>query len=385
MKTRQFIESAIEVHGNSYDYSNVHYVNNHTKVEIKCPIHGSFHQEPRSHISAKSGCPQCGGRVRSTTETFIKKAKSVHNGSYVYPTTKYVNARTKVQVLCPQHGVFEVTPDNHLRGRGCPTCYNERRKDLWQKKTEGELIEHGERIKAGYENMSEEDRIKMLNNKSASRKRWFANLSDEGKKVYGEKIKQGQENPEDGIPFSDKMKSYWAARTDDEIKAIGDKIKNTWSLKSEEEIKAITTARHTSQKMNGSFTQSKPEVRVYEALKSTFGEIDVFKEYRDDDRYPFSCDFYIKSLDLFIEVNAHWTHGGHFFNEKDAEDIKRLKQLKKKSKTSKFYENMIEVWTKRDPLKKKTAEEQGLNYLVFWENDLSDFFIWLEGVGGGGT
>ena len=34
--------------------------------------------------------------------------------------------RAKLLVTCPIHGDFSITPDNHLRGRGCPMCNNSR-------------------------------------------------------------------------------------------------------------------------------------------------------------------------------------------------------------------------------------------------------------------
>lgn len=46
-------------------------------------------------------------------------------------------------------------------------------------------------------------------------------------------------------------------------------------------------------------------------------------------------------------------------------------------KDTKFYNNAIHTWTVRDPLKRKTAEENNLNYLVFWDNDLTDAKAWL--------
>ena len=44
LTTKQFIKRAIAVHGNKYDYSLVEYVNAHTKVKIICEIHGVFEQ-----------------------------------------------------------------------------------------------------------------------------------------------------------------------------------------------------------------------------------------------------------------------------------------------------------------------------------------------------
>ena len=83
-------------------------------------------------------------------------------------------------------------------------------------------------------------------------------------------------------------------------------------------IKALET-----KKKNGTFNSSKPEEDYYNLLKEKYGEEDVVRQYRDE-RYPFACDFYIKSLDLFIECNYSWTHGGHPFDENNEEDLKLL-------------------------------------------------------------
>ena len=136
--------------------------------------------------------------------------------------------------------------------------------------------------------------------------------------------------------------------------------------------------------LNGTMNTSKPEEDVYSKLKERFGE-DVVRYYTDE-RYPFECDFYIKSRDLFIECNFHWTHGLHPFNNNDLEDIKKLKDIKKKQKyyinnKGKEKKNMYfvfeDVWTKRDPLKLKTAKINSLNYRVFYS--FSEFNIWFEG------
>lgn len=57
--TEKFKKRAKEVHGDTYDYSKVQYVNNRTKVEIKCKHHGSFFQRPNTHIESNGGCPTC--------------------------------------------------------------------------------------------------------------------------------------------------------------------------------------------------------------------------------------------------------------------------------------------------------------------------------------
>ena len=71
-----------------------------------------------------------------TTE-FIKKAISVHGEEYDYSNVEYLNAKTKIIVICKKHGKFEVTPNKHLsRGDGCKNCGKERARDKQRKTTE---------------------------------------------------------------------------------------------------------------------------------------------------------------------------------------------------------------------------------------------------------
>ena len=120
-KTNIFIEKARKIHGDKYYYSKVEYINNKTKVCIICPEHGEFWQVPCSHLN-KHGCPKCGGTERMTTEEFIKQSEVLHQNKYFYDKVKYVNSNTKVCIICPIHGEFWQTPHNHLNGCGCPKC-----------------------------------------------------------------------------------------------------------------------------------------------------------------------------------------------------------------------------------------------------------------------
>ena len=85
----------------------------------------------------------------SKTETFILKAKLVHNGKYDYSKVEYVNSKTKVCIICPEHGEFWQTPKSHLRGQGCRLCYNQRTKERLHKTTEQFISEskliHGDK------------------------------------------------------------------------------------------------------------------------------------------------------------------------------------------------------------------------------------------------
>lgn len=125
-KREKFIRKARARHGNKYDYSKVVYSDSLTKVIIICPVHGEFSQTPQAHVRG-NGCPKCanikrGDTFRSDGDTFVRKAAKVHGGKYIYDKEKYVNATTKVPILCMKHGTFWMTPMNHLMGQGCPKC-----------------------------------------------------------------------------------------------------------------------------------------------------------------------------------------------------------------------------------------------------------------------
>ena len=62
--TEQFIVDAKQVHGNRYDYSKVEYINAHTKICIICPTHGEFWQKPNAHLNG-CGCPKCKAKAIS--------------------------------------------------------------------------------------------------------------------------------------------------------------------------------------------------------------------------------------------------------------------------------------------------------------------------------
>lgn len=122
-----FIELSQNKHGNRYDYSQVEYINSHTKVAIICPIHGLFQQLPNDHINGV-GCPNCARDAlsknqRTSINAFIKKANLKHNFKYDYSLVKYSSLRDKVKIICPKHGIFAQSAKSHLNGHGCPRCY----------------------------------------------------------------------------------------------------------------------------------------------------------------------------------------------------------------------------------------------------------------------
>lgn len=143
-------------------------------------------------------------------------------------------------------------------------------------------------------------------------------------------------------------------------------------LRRSEEYKA---RRYNKMKERGTLNSSKPEKDLEQRLTSLFGTEDVLSQYRDA-RYPFACDFYIKSLDLFIELNLHWTHGKKPFNSEDSQCCEKLLDWQERAKESKFYKQAIYVWTDLDTRKQIAAQEAGLNYVTFYS--LEEVDIWFE-------
>lgn len=149
---KDIIERFKDKHGDKYDYSKVKYEKMHSKVEIVCNKHNSFYQTPQSHLKG-CGCPKCAFENRKrkpndTVEEFIKKAEIIHNGKYDYSKVTYIDSKTKVCIICPTHGEFWQKPNDHLSGRGCKYCYNERRGD-GQRSNKNKFIEKANIIHNG--------------------------------------------------------------------------------------------------------------------------------------------------------------------------------------------------------------------------------------------
>ena len=125
------------------------------------------------------------------------------------------------------------------------------------------------------------------------------------------------------------------------------------------------TKEYITKKLNNSFNTSKPEEELYKKLLEENKHKTIYRNYKDE-RYPFYCDFYILEDDLFIELNAHWTHGGRPYNPDDVSCQQQLKEWQEKAKTSQYVANAIETWTVRDVKKQEIAKEHNLNYKVIY-------------------
>lgn len=323
--TKEFIEEAIKIHGDKYDYSKVKYINAYTNVSIICAKYGIFEQAPSNHLRG-AGCKICNkiDKRRKPIEDLLEQCYHIHGNKYDYSKIKYINNKTKVEIICPKHGSFYQDMDHHLRGHGCPNCA-----------------------------VNKKDTLKSFIKKA--------------RKIHGDLYAYSNVEYVDSqtpIEIIDPKYGSFYQRPDSHLNGKG-----CWDRRSDKITK--------TKKIRGTICSSSIEIKAHKILNLYFGEEDVIYQYKSEE-YPFWCDFYIKSLDLYIEFNAFFVHGNHFYNPKCKDDLLRRDILLKKSKDSQLYKTALDTWTKKDLLKRDTAIKNNLNYLVFWDYKLSDFLQWLD-------
>lgn len=129
---KEFIEKAVAVHGDVYDYSLTCYVRGKDHVEVLCRNHGIFSITPNNHLRGK-GCKYCYYDRRrkpvvekiviDKTQNFIEKDSKKYGDKYDYSLVEYIKAKDKVTIIGNECGhTFKQTPSNHLHGFGCIYC-----------------------------------------------------------------------------------------------------------------------------------------------------------------------------------------------------------------------------------------------------------------------
>lgn len=96
------------------------------KIKVRCRICGHIWESTPSHIRSGRGCPICGRKsqadsYRKSHEDFVKEMKTINPTIKI--VGKYVNNKTKIKCKCLICGmIWEATPSNLLKYRGCPAC-----------------------------------------------------------------------------------------------------------------------------------------------------------------------------------------------------------------------------------------------------------------------
>lgn len=131
---------------------------------------------------------------------------------------------------------------------------------------------------------------------------------------------------------------------------------------------------------NSELFRSNDEKEIYKKLCSMFGKDDILKEYVSQ-KYPWHCDFYIKSKGLFIEYQGTWQHFGEPYINSLNQKIRLMELINKiKDKSNKkqkdAYYTAINTWTVKDVAKRKWAKDNNLNWIEFFTID--EFDKWIE-------
>lgn len=131
LTTEEFLKRAKDIHGNQYEYKDDFvYENSHSYIDIRCKEHGWFEQKSYSHLNGQ-GCIHCGnknsGRKRTNNfDDVIDRLNSIHDNFYDYSKLTYRVMKDKVDVVCPNHGTFNIQLKAHLNGTGCTKCATDR-------------------------------------------------------------------------------------------------------------------------------------------------------------------------------------------------------------------------------------------------------------------
>lgn len=327
--TETFVQAAMQVHGDKYDYSQVVYEGIKTKVIIRCKKHDCvFEQTPEMHLKGYD-CPQCAvekrketmkqkhgvefamqsrdiktkaqrtregkfgqnkvpgsGRKKMTKEDFVERARAVHGFEYDYSNAVVSGYGAKVEIICLEHGSFFQSPAKHLAGHGCPhkDCVNRRRE--------------------------------------------FTNLKHRGVK-----------NP---------MQSHAVQR--------------------KQAMNKPAVSRVTSFEPVFADDSNLYDV-MYDKLCSVFTESSVLRDYKN-------CGYYVEFMDLYIDFYFESRHGGHWFDRSDAIDLDRVQAWMNSDDPR--LRDVVDAWTKQDVDKRLELGRNKSNYVVFWDSKFRDFDLWVS-------
>lgn len=134
------------------------------------------------------------------------------------------------------------------------------------------------------------------------------------------------------------------------------------SKKSLKKIDATKRKNHT-------FNTSKIEQEFKKYLEDN--DINFKYQYKSE-LYPFNCDFYFPDYDLYFEIQGHWGHGKHPFDENNEDDLNILNIWKEKQNIRPQYKMSIKVWTENDPYKRQIAKEHNLNWVEVFSIDIEE-------------
>lgn len=294
---------------------------------------------------------------RLTTKDFIERSKQIHGDKYDYSKTVYKDAHTRVVITCPTHGDFEQLPTNHLAGKGCRLCSSNVENTTATFITKARKV-HGDKY----------DYSKTVFKRNRDKVIITCPIHGDFEQEANSHL-QGFGCKKCGVA---KRTGIHLPKRDAKKKAT---LQKRYGVSNPMLIKKFSEKNVEAQIDHGTYRKSSLEDRLFNLLVQQFGKDDVVRQYKDDVRYPSYCDFYIKSRDMFIELNVYWTHGGHWFDINSSRDRRRIKDWSRKSSN---YVKAVHSWSVSDFNKRKAAIDHDLNYVVFWDSKLRDVHAWMD-------
>ena len=260
------------------------------------------------------------------------------------------------------------------------TNYKQLQSDIqtnrWSNYSEEERQIIKNKQKDGFLNMSVEAKENQIKKISIKQQQYMNNLTEEQLTILKTKISDGLKqyytnlSKEEKELFRQSCKDRMNNMSEEKKQLMRKHQSESLQNKSKEEWAVIKQKEHQTRQKNGTFNTSKPEDNCYNLLLTKFEVVN--RNYKSKE-YPYLCDFYIPSLNLYIECHFHWTHGTHpYMGTK--EDLKIIDFYKTKHK--KYYDIAIYVWSILDVKKLQIAKENKLNYLSFYTEN--DFISWFE-------
>lgn len=337
----QFLEKCTKLFP-EYDFSKIEWISYTTPITVTCKEHGDFEILPNKLYQQRGRCKKCSAKIMSekssaNAEYRLKKARQTNLEKYgvenPYQSEEIKQKIRKTSI--ERHG-----------GIGLAS------KEIYKKVAKTKKEKYGDSTFTNREKCKQTVRERYgVDNVYASKE-----VLEKKKQVYLDHY--GVDNPFKVKEVREKGKATMMSRYGYENYG---KSKQSRQYLGSEEFKA---KRRRTLHEHGTYGKSQSEDRCYELLQSIFPNA---VHHYTSDVYPFECDMYVPELDLYVECNFFWTHGGHFFDPNNPQDIEKLHRWK--SRNSKFYEIASHVWAESDVAKLNCVLKNGLNYLVCWTED----------------
>ena len=211
-------------------------------------------------------------------------------------------------------------------------------------------------------NVSKDERIILCNKMSNGWHKKFLNMSPEERNNYSKEC-------------SNRAYHSWESKSLEEKKRFAETQKRVWENRNKEDYNKWWNTCIATRQPNYTSKHSKQEQEIFDYVHTLYK--DAKHWYRDNRYGNYECDIYVPSKDAFIECQYFITHGGHPFDETNIDDLVLVEKLKNNA----FCHNDYKTFSERDPLKRKIAKENNLNFLELWHGGKQDEQIvhdWLK-------